>query len=324
MITTVVGNYPKIGPGTKAPSLRGAIGWFDQGRITLERLHQVEDEVTTEAIQEQVYAGIDLVTDGHIRWDDGQTYFANRIKGFTINGLIRYFDSNTYYRHPIAEGKVTWDGPISIKDYQFAVAHSPGPVKAVITGPYTLARLSQQGCYSDLRSLVLDLAKVLNQEALALQEAGAPIIQFDEPAILKYKEDMPLLEQASEIVTSGLHTKTALCTYFRDASGLTPALYRLPFQVIGLDFAWGPRNFDLLDGFPEDKELAVGLLDARNTRLEPVDEIVAAVRNVSRHVPLERLQLSPSCGFDFLPRQNARQKLARLVEGARVAQEALR
>ena len=324
MITTVVGNYPKIGPGTKAPSLRNAIGQFDQGHITLEQLRQVEDEVTIEAIQEQVDAGIDLVTDGQIRWDDGQTYLAQRIKGFTINGLIRYFDSNTYYRHPIAQSKVAWDSPITVNDYEFAVAHSSKPVKAVITGPYTLARLSQQGCYGDLRTLVLDLAQVLNQEALALQAAGAPVIQFDEPAILKYKEDMPLLQKASEIVTRGLRTKTALCTYFKDASGLTPALYHLPFQVIGLDFAWGPRNFDLLDGFPQDKELAVGLLDARNTRLEPVEEIVAAVRRVSRHIPLERLHLSPSCGLDFLPRQNARQKLARLVEGARKAQEELR
>jgi len=324
LITTVVGNYPKIGPGTKAPSLRNAIGQFDQGRITLEQLHKVEDEVTQEVIQEQVNAGIDLVTDGQIRWDDGQTYLAQGIKGFSINGLIRYFDSNTYYRHPIAENKVAWNSPITVKDYQFAKAHSTKPVKAVITGPYTLARLSQQGCYKDVKSLVLDLAHVLNQEALALQKAGAPMIQFDEPAILKYKEDLPLLQEASKVVTTGLVTKTGICTYFKDVSGLTPGLYRLPFNVIGLDFAWGPKNFDLLKGFPADKELAMGLLDARNTRLEPVAEIVAAVKQVSAYVPLDRLQLSPSCGLDFLPRQNAREKLARLVEGARKAQEELR
>jgi 5-methyltetrahydropteroyltriglutamate--homocysteine methyltransferase len=64
----------------------------------------------------------------------------------------------------------------------------------------------------------------------------------------------------------------------------------------------------------------MGLLDGRNTRLEPVDEIVAAVGRVSAHVSMDRLHLSPSCGLEFLPRQNARQKLARLVEGARAAQ----
>ena len=114
MITTVVGNYPKIG-GAKAPNLRSAITQLDRGRITLEELHQIEDQVTTEVIQEQVDSGIDLVTDGHIRWDDGQTYFARRIKGFNIGGIIRYFDTNTYYRHPTAESRLERNGPIGVQ-----------------------------------------------------------------------------------------------------------------------------------------------------------------------------------------------------------------
>jgi 5-methyltetrahydropteroyltriglutamate--homocysteine methyltransferase len=210
-----------------------------------------------------------------------------------------------------------------VEGFRFATSHSARPVKVVLTGPYTLGRLSQQPGYPNLRSLVLDLARIINREAIALQDAGAPFVQFDEPAILKHEEDMPLLEEASAIVTDGLTTKTGLSTYFGDVSGLVPDLFRLPYSVIGLDFAWGPANYDLLDRFPEDKELAMGLLDARNTRLEPVDEIVEAVRRVNAHVPLDRLQLSPSCGLDFLPRANARQKLARLAEGARKAQEAL-
>ena len=173
MITTVVGNYPKIGPGTSAPSLRGAIGQYDQGKITLEELRRIEDEVTKEVIQEQSDAGIDVVTDGQIRWDDGQTYIAQKINGFSINGLIRYFDSNTYYRHPIAESNLEWNGPILVRDYKFAQQHSSKPVKAVVTGPYTLAKLSQRGVYSDFKTMVMDVAAALNKEALALQEAGA-------------------------------------------------------------------------------------------------------------------------------------------------------
>lgn len=322
MITTVVGNYPKIG-GAKAPNLRSAITQLDRGRITLEELHQIEDQVTMEVIQEQVDSGIDLVTDGHIRWDDGQTYFARRIKGFNIGGIIRYFDTNTYYRHPTAESRLERNGPIGVQDFTYAQAQSSRPVKAVLTGPYTLARLSQLGCYEDLASLVMDLAEILNQEARALEGAGATVIQFDEPAILKFKQDLPLFRKASEAVTAGLGAKTVLCTYFQDVSGLAPELYKLPFKVFGLDFAWGPANYQLLDGFPADKELAMGLLDARNTRMESVEEIVEAVRRATAHVSIDNVQLSPSCGLDFLPRKNAREKLARLVEGARAAQEKL-
>jgi 5-methyltetrahydropteroyltriglutamate--homocysteine methyltransferase len=323
LITTVVGNYPKISPDAKAPSLRTAISRYDAGRITGDDLRRVEEQVTEEVIQDQIDAGIDLVTDGQIRWDDGQTYIARGIKGFTINGLIRYFDTNTYYRHPIPEKTLEAQEPITVKDYEFAVAHSARPVKAVITGPYTLARLSQLGCYGDLSSLVMALAPILNQEALALQKAGASVIQFDEPAILKHPEDMDLFVQAMEGVTRGLTATTAVYTYFQDVSGIQSRLFQIPVNIIGLDFVVGTANFDLIKGFPTDKMLGCGIVDARNTRLETVEEIVSGIERVSQEVSLDRLYVNPSCGLDYLPRTSARAKLARLVEGVKKAQEVL-
>ena len=323
MITTMVGNYPKISPDAKAPSLRTAISRYDESRITLEELKRVEEEVTKEVIQDQVTVGIDLVTDGQIRWDDGQTYFARGIHGFTISGLIRYFDTNTYYRHPIPESRLRANGAITVKDYEFAAANSARPVKAVITGPYSLARLSQLGCYEDLRSLVMDLVPILNREAKALQEAGASVIQFDEPSILKHKEDIDLFAEAIEGVTDGVTARTGVCTIFGDASGIHNRLFSLPVDIIGLDFVMGPGNFDLITDLPQDKMLGCGIVDARNTRLETAEEIAASIKRVSGSVSLERLYVNPSCGLDFLPRPNARAKLARLVEGAKKAQEDL-
>ena len=323
MITTVVGNYPKISPDSKVPSLRAAITRHDAGRITSNELRKVEEEVTKEVIHDQIDAGIDLVTDGQIRWDDGQTYIARGIKGFTINGLIRYFDTNTYYRHPIPEKTLESQGSIAVEDYEFAAANSSKPVKAVITGPYTLARLSQLGCYGDLPSLVMALVPILNQEALALQKAGASVIQFDEPAILKHKEDIDLFAEAIEGVTQGITTMTAVYTYFQDFLGVQGRLFELPVNIIGMDFVVGTANFDLVQAFPSDKMLACGIVDARNTRLETVEEIVSDIERVSKSVSLDRLHVNPSCGLDFLPRPSARAKLARLVEGAKKAQEVL-
>ncbi|MBF8267010.1 MAG: 5-methyltetrahydropteroyltriglutamate--homocysteine methyltransferase [Dehalococcoidia bacterium] len=321
MITTVVGSYPKLSPDAGAPSLRAAISRHDAGRITVEELRRVEDDVTREVIQEQIDAGIDLITDGQIRRDDGQTYFARGIKGFTINGLIRYFDTNTYYRHPIPERRLEWQGAIGVGDLEFAVAHSARPVKGVITGPYTLARLSQMGCYRDLRSLVMDLVPILNREALALQQAGAEVVQFDEPAILQHKDDFDLFAEAVEGVTRGVTARTAVYTYFRDVSGIHSRLFQLPVDIIGLDFVAGPANYDLVRDFPPDKMLGFGIVDARNTCLETVEEIASAIGRVSRVVSPDRLHVNPSCGLDFLPRKSARAKLARLVDGVRRAQE---
>ena len=323
MLTTMVGNYPKLSPTSEGPNLRRAISQMDSGQITETELEQVVRDVTGDVIQEQIEAGLDLLTDGQIGWTDGQTAFASGMSGFEINGLLRYFDTNTYFRQPVLQKKIEWHSPISVESHSFAQSKSPRPVKAVITGPYTLGILSQLGSYAKVDELVMDLAGALNQEARALQEAGARFIQFDEPVILSNKQDMGLMKRAAEVVTAGITSKTAICTFFKGASGVEKEFFGLPFQVFGLDFIMGQDNYDAIQSFPSDKELAAGIMDARNTKLESVDEIVESIRRISQHVPLDRLYVSPSAGLEFLPRVTAREKLVRLVEGAKKAQEVL-
>lgn len=323
MIVTAVGNYPRTALKAGGLSVRRTMVAYDRGKATLDDVHKAEDSVTREVIREQAEAGLDLVTDGQIRWDDAQTYFARHLDGFEIEGLIRYFDTNTYYRQPAATGPIKWTTSICRRDYQFAVDCGPKPVKPVVTGPYTLARLSRNAYYPDLRSFVLDLARALNQEARDLAALKPSVIQFDEPAILQHKEDWPLFAEAMSVLTEGVTVPTALVTYFGDVSGLAPDLWRLPFQTFGLDFVMGSRNFELLDGFPSDRTLGLGIVDARNTKLEAVDQIVAAVRQVSGRIGLDRLQVHPSCGLEFLPRDRAKTKITRMAEAVRHAEEVL-
>jgi 5-methyltetrahydropteroyltriglutamate--homocysteine methyltransferase len=323
MLTTVVGSYPKIPNRPRPARLRAAIARFERGEIGEDELRRVEDEVTVEVIGEQVEAGIDIVSDGQIRWEDDQTYFARRMGGFTVDGLIRYFDSNTYYRQPVVTGAVQWRQPITIEDYRFAAAHSPRPVKALVTGPYTLAALSANEHYGSFSELVLALAWELRREVLALEKAGVPTIQVNEPAILKQKEDFPLFRQALERMMEGVAAEAHLYTWFGDIEGLFPHILELPFSAIGLDFVMGPANYEIIRRASFTKKLGLGIIDARNTRLETVEQIVDRIRRVSDVVPLEFLYVNPSCGLEYLPREVAGAKLARMVEGVRRAQEVL-
>ena len=320
MIATVVGSYPKIPNRPRPARLRNAIARLDRGEISREELAEVQDEVTIEAINEQTEAGLDLVTDGQVRWDDDQTHIAQRLEGFEIGGLVRYFDTNTYYRQPIVKGPVRWTSPILVRDYEFAAAHSPKPVKALLTGPYTLAALSTDNHYGDRSRLVLDLAEALRQEALALAAAGAPFIQVTEPAIVHAKQDAPLLREALAKMLDGVKAETALYTWFGDAAGILPALADTPADVIGLDFVWGPANWDELRRASFSKGLGFGIVDARNTRMETADEIAEQVRRVCEVVPAERLHVNPSCGLEYLPRETAFEKLKTLAEGVRRVQ----
>ncbi|MDP2950483.1 MAG: methylcobamide--CoM methyltransferase [Chloroflexota bacterium] len=333
MLTTVVGNHPKIPNRPRPARLRAAIARLERGEIGEDELRRVEDEVTIEVIQEQADAGVDIITDGQIRWEDDQTYFARRLGGFSIDGLIRYFDTNTYYRQPVVTGPIQWRQPIAVEDYQFAAAHSPRPVKALVTGPYTLAALSANEHYGSFSELVLALAGELRHEVLALEKAGAPIIQVNEPAILKRKDDFPLLQRALERMMDGVRAETHLYTWFGDIDGLYPQILELPFSTIGLDFVMGAANYEVIKRAPftsarggfasGEKGLGLGIIDARNTRLETVEQIVERIRRVSDIVPPDRLYVNPSCGLEYLPREVAQAKLARMVEGVRRAQEAL-
>ena len=290
-----------------------------EGKLTADQLKEVQDNVTIEVIKEQEAAGVDIITDGHIRWADDQTYIAGKIKGFTLSGLLRYFDSNTYYRQPVADGKLSADGSILLADYQFAAAHANKPVKVSLDGPYTLARLSKNEHYKSDEEFALALAEILNAEAKALLKAGAPVVQFDEPAILRHKGDFTLFAKVMAALTDGLdQSKLALYTYFGNLDGLDH-YFELPFGSFGIDLTddYGRDSWAWLNFFPKGKTLGLGIVDARNTKLETVEELVAKINELPENIDRSVVQVSPNCGLEFLPRERAQEKLARMVEAVK-------
>ncbi len=321
MKTTVVGSYPKI-PDPPAPGRwRTSVEKLQRGEIAPAEMRRVEDEVTAEVLREQAEAGIEIPTDGQIRWEDGLTYFARGLTGFTINGLQRYFDTNVYYRQPVATGEVAWEAPISVEDYRFASAHSPRPVKPVVTGPFTLAVLSRDEFYGNLDQLVMALAAALNSELRALAASGAPLVQVDEPGLLLRRDRWPLFRRAMDVLWDGISSTRALYTYFGHLEGLYPQVLDLPVDILGLDMVAGARNWDLLRRSRATKALGLGILDARNTRMETPQEVAAACRRAAELVPAGSLYVGPSAGLEFLPRRVARRKLETLAAGVHLAKD---
>lgn len=320
MIATVVGSYPKIPNKPRPARLRNALNKRDRGELTEDDIRHIADEVTIEALSEQADAGLDLVTDGQVRWEDEQTYIAGKLAGVSIDGLTRWFDTNTYYRQPVVEGDVAWREPITVADYRFATQHSAKPLKAVLTGPYTLARLSLDNHYGSIAKLASALAEALNQEAQALEDAGATFIQFNEPAILKQKDDYATFASVSQRAVAGLSAETAVYLYFGDVEGIYPQLLDLPFDLIGLDFAMGAANESVLQRAPFTKKLGLGIVDARNSRMEPVEHITERIRALSGSLSPDRIHVSPSAGLEFLPREVAQEKLRRLSAAVRQAE----
>jgi 5-methyltetrahydropteroyltriglutamate--homocysteine methyltransferase len=313
--STVVGSYPKPPDEGKTFTLRKTLHGLERGDTTPEDLKKAQDDLVTEIIREQEEAGIDIVTDGHARWDDILTPFARHMSGFEIGGLLRWFDNNVYYRRPVCTAKVEWRGPASVDAFRFAATVATKPVKAVLPGPVTFAHLSIDEHFSSHEEFVLAIARVLAQEAFELEAAGATVIQIDEPALLEHPEDLDLAKQAIYVITSELKSaETILATYFGDAKRLGPELFNLDVDGFGFDLISGPENMELIKELPPEKKLQAGIVNARNTMLEQTDDLVRHIKELAAIVGPDCLTVSPSAGLEFLPREKARAKLHRLAE----------
>lgn len=315
--TTVVGSYPKPPDEGQRFTVRKILHAIERGEAGVEDLQQAWDDLVREVIAEQEEAGVDLVTDGQVRWDDIVTPFARKMAGFELGGLLRFFDNNVYYRRPLCTGPIDWGGPASVEAFEFAQQVARRPVKAVLPGPITFARLSVDEYYGDYERFVMAIAQVLSQEAFELRAAGARVIQIDEPSLLHAPEDLGLAARAISTVTKDLDgTDVVLAGYFADAKRLGAGLYDLPVAHFGFDLVSGPENVEIIRQAPSGVRIQAGISDARNTRLEPVDELVRTIESLAEIVGADRLLVSPSAGLEFLPREKARAKLQRLCEAA--------
>jgi len=315
-ITTINGNYPKISDRRDAANLRAVLNRFDAGKIDPAQVEQAYRETIALVIAEQEAAGLDWVTDGQIRWDDPVTPFAKNCGGFEIGGLIRFFDNNVYYRRPVVKARPTWERPTAAPEFRYALSCARKPVKAAIVGPYTFARLSLDEYFGDLRRCALALADILNHELAMLEQAGARWVQVDEPSLVCFPQDMHIARKAWERMREGRTIRTILYTCFGDICPIAAELYAFPAEVIGADVVSKPDNFTALLRAPQDKGLMFGLLDARNTKLESIDELAPKLEQLAE-TRTQDCWITTSCGLEFLPCRNALAKMQRLVEAVR-------
>ena len=79
-------------------------------------------------------------------------------------------------------GPVSWPGPLAVEELRFLKRLTIRPVKVTMIGPFTTVGRVVDEYYRDEEALGMALAEALNHEARALAEAGADLIQIDEPS----------------------------------------------------------------------------------------------------------------------------------------------
>ncbi len=218
----------------------------------------------------------------------------------------------------MVQGPVAWKEPILADEWKFARENSRAAVKAVLTGPLTLASLALDKHYHDKKKLTLDLANALGEEASALVRAGAAHIQVDEPILTRHPQDLSLAVEGLERIRARKGSAAlTLFSYFGEVSKIFKELVEGPADVIGLDLVQGAATWPAITKHGSKKPLVLGLVDARNTKKEDPAEVAKKVLDLKDQINLKTSFLAPSNGLEFLPRARAREKLQILSTAAR-------
>jgi len=294
----------------------------DQGKATEHDVLDAVRETTRRVLALEERAGLDLLMDGCAAWDDAQTYVARGLDGMRIAGLIRYLDTNTYYRQPEIVGAVSWKSPITVEDYRAANGMTSRPVKAFLPGPYSLYRFSKDLHYEDPVRACAAIGDALAKEAAALEAAGAPWIHFEEPWLGHARAgDADAVRAALAPVLAGRTARTVVHVPFRAPNAIFAAIRDLPWDTIGVDLVGAPAGWELIPLLPEGRGVALGLIDARNTKLEESAEIARQAARAAGLRPDLHYQITPTASLEYLPADKAEAKIGRLVESARLAGE---
>lgn len=316
MRTTVIGAFPKISDQPGGQELRQALHKQDRGELKDAELDRVHDAATANAIKELEAAGIDVINDGQIRWDDLLAPFATAWSGVHRGPLERFYDNNTYFRQPTIDGPISSDGKTLVKAFAYARSIATHELKAAVAGPMTFATLAIDRHYRSLEDRVLAVADAIAADVKGLGAAGATLVDVEDPGLVYLPQHIELAREAyRRIAATGV--PIAVQPYFFPVDRILETLASFAVAQIGIDVrsreTTALRRLDIFKG----KTVVLGVVDARNTRLETASELGKLVDDALKLVPSENLWLAPTTGLEYLPHDVATKKLAALAEVAR-------
>src|SRR5579863_2409546 len=176
-----------------------------EGRLPDAEFQETADDAVRLAVEAQVRAGADVVTDGEQRRDSYASFVAGILDNcqlIPLTDLLPLVDDPEEFeaelraldvpaaevRHPAVFGKLARAEPLAVHEVEFVRTLTQKPIKVALPGPYLLTRSMWMECISDRayasrEELASDIVRVLREELADLLAAGASLVQFDEPVL---------------------------------------------------------------------------------------------------------------------------------------------
>lgn len=350
-----------IGSLLRPPELQAARAAHAAGRLAADELRAVEDRTILDAIALQEALGLQGITDGEYRRSIYFGHFPQAVSGFTEMQAELEFEDATgarmRYTTPVVTGRLRRERGIATGELRYVQAHTRRTPKVTLPSPgsqhyFRWREGVSDRAYADLDAFFADVAAIYRAELAELAALGARYVQLDDVALpllcdARLREGVvrrgydperlvdryiaatnAALEGRPDTLAVGMH----LCRgnnqgRWLGEGGYEPVAERI-FQELALDFFCleydSPRagSFEPLRFMPPGRTVVLGLVSTKTALLEDVQFLERRIDEAARYVPLERLCLSPQCGFastapgNPLGPDDQQRKLARVVEVA--------
>ena len=359
MVTTPPFRADHVGSLLRPPELREARTRAKAGTITAAQLNDVEDRCIRAAVAKQESLGLRVVTDGEYRRDFWHLDFMAQLEGVGMTAPVgMVFAAEDVPPMVTITGKVRCSRPIMVDHFAFLKSVAKATPKLTIPSPAMLhmrggRNAISRDAYPDLAGFWHDAAAAYRTAIGHIAGAGCAYLQLDDvswaylcdakvrdnfrangddPATLP-RAYADLINGALASRPAGLGVTMHTCrgnfrsTWFA-AGGYADEVVEAMFStnVDGYFMEWDTERaggFEPLRLLPRDKKVVLGLVTTKSGVLESKDALRRRIDEAAKYVPLERLGLSPQCGFasthhgNTLTQDEQWKKLERVVEVAR-------
>jgi 5-methyltetrahydropteroyltriglutamate--homocysteine methyltransferase len=332
--------------------------------MTADRFRALQDECVREVVRLQEDLGLPSVTDGEFRRRGWSAGFIDAVEGFELRaGALGFRDERGERRappSPYARARLRRARGIATEEFRFLRdAATAGVPKVTIPAPDVMhfflgPQSVDPRVYPDVEEYYADLVAIYRAEIADLVALGCTYLQLDDTALpcncdprvraaVRSRDEDPdaltaryvgLVNDALAACPPGVARAVHMCRgnlkgAWMAEGGYEPIAERvfggLAVDAFLLEFDT-PRAGDLraLRFVPAPKRVVLGLVSTKTPVLEPAAALARRIEEAARYVPLERLGLSPQCGFSSVPGSgqpitpdDQRRKLALVVSVAR-------
>jgi 5-methyltetrahydropteroyltriglutamate--homocysteine methyltransferase len=323
-----------VGSLLRPEYLKDAREKHDEGKLTDQEFKRAEDRAVNDAIELQVRSGVEMITDGEMRRYAFFGHLIDAVEGFDkFGGWAIPFRNEKgeelVLPRPVVVSKLRRKRPLCAEEFTFLRARTNHPAKTTMISAQQAAAYydsnKSAGAYPNVDAYLADLVDILRDEVNELIRLGCTYIQIDSPqytALLdpqlregyrkRGNDPDRLLDLSIEMdnavigdhpgIVFGLHlcrgNNQSKFYAAGDYGPITKVFRNTKFHRFLLEFDdERSGGFQPLREVPENRTVVLGLISSKKPVLESKDELKRRIEEASAFMPLERLALSPQCGF---------------------------